>query len=165
MLKSQKRKVERNSMKKQTSKFNIISTILVDTKSIIENKNQFNLIDEKKLSNFLKENQKLKETIVLVNFGSKSQNNFGILNIIHEYVNDSDSKNLIKSALTEISEICLKSNNESVFHGLSEVNVLDYLTLELKLDPSKSIKENISNKALDSAMKLMELNNKISEAA
>lgn len=165
MTRQQKRKMERNSKKNQTSKFNIFSTVMVDTKSIIENKNQFYLVDEKKLDNLLKENKKLKETIVLVDFRSENQNNFGIINIIHGNINDSDSKNLINSAIFEMLETCLKFNIESVLQGLIAVNVLEYITLELKFDSTKSVKENINDKALDAGAKLIGFNKEILEAA
>ena len=86
MTRQQKRKMERNSKKKQTCKINIFSNVMVDTKSIIENKNQFALIDEVNFKNHLKKNKRLMETIVLVNFGDESQNNIGILHIIHDYI-------------------------------------------------------------------------------
>ena len=165
MTRQQKRKMERNSMKKQTCKINIFSTVMVDTNSIIKNKNQFALIDEVNFKNHLKKNQKLMETIVLVDFGSESQNNFGILNIIHNYINESDSKSLINSAIFEMLETCLKLNIESVLQGLIGVNVLEYFTLELEFDSTKSFKENIDDKILDASVKLMEFNEEILEAA
>ena len=165
MTRQQRRKMERNLKKKQTSKFNIFSTILVDTNSIVEKTNQFALIDEETLKNHLKNNRRLMETIVLVNFESKSQNNFGIFNIIHESIKDSDSKNLINSAIIEMLEISLDRNIESVLKGLLRVGILDYLTLELKFDSTKSVKENIDNKILDASVKLIEFNKEISEAA
>jgi hypothetical protein len=165
MTRQQKRKMERNSKKKQTCKINIFSNVMVDTKSIIENKNQFALIDEVNFKNHLKKNKKLMETIVLVNFGDESQNNIGILHIIHNYINESDSKSLINSAINEMFETCLKLNIESVLQGLIEVNVLDHLTLELEFDSTKSFKENIDDKVLDASVKLMGFNKEILEAA
>jgi hypothetical protein len=165
MTRQQKRKMERNSKKKQTCKINIFSNVMVDTKSIIENKNQFALIDEVNFKNHLKKNKKLMETIVLVNFGDESQNNIGILHIIHDYINESDSKSLINSAIFEMLETCLKLNIESVLQGLIEVNVLDHLTLELEFDSTKSFKENIDDKVLDASVKLMGFNKEILDAA
>ena len=165
MTRQQKRKMERNSKKQQTNNFNIFSTVMVDTKSIIENKNQFYLFDEKKLNVLLKENQKLMETIVLVDFGSESQYNFGILNIIHDNINDSDYKSLINSAIFEMLETSLKFNIESVLQDSIGVNVLEYITLELKFDSTKSVKENINDKALDAGVKLIGFKKEILEAA
>ena len=105
------------------------------------------------------------QTIVLVDFGSESQNNLGILNIIHESINDSDSKSLISSAIFEVLETCLKLNIESVLQGLIEVNVLEYITLELKFDSTKSVNENIEGTVSDASVMLMELNKEILEAA
>ncbi len=165
MTRQQKRKMERNSKKQQTNNFNIFSTVMVDTKSIIENKNQFYLFDEKKLNVLLKENQKLMETIVLVDFESESQYNFGILNIIHENINDSDYKSLINSAIFEMLETSLKFNIESVLQDSIGINVLEYITLELKFDSTKSVKENINDKALDAGVKLIGFKKEILEAA
>ena len=165
MTRQQKRKMERNSKKKQTCKFNIFSTVMVNTKSIIEKKKQFALTDEENFKIHLKKNKKLMETIVLVDFGSESQNNLGILNIIHDSINDSDSKSLISSAISVMLETCLKLNIESVLQGLIEVNVLEYITLELKFDSTKSVYENIEDKVLDASVMLMELNKEILEAA
>jgi hypothetical protein len=165
MTRQQKRKMERNSKKKQTCKINIFSNIIVDTKSIIENKNQFVLIDEVKFKNHLKKNKKLMETIVLVDFGSESQNNIGILHIIHDYINESDSKSLINSAIFQIIETCLELNIESVLKVLIDVNVLEYITLELKFDSTKSVYDNIDDKVSDASVMLMELNKEILEAA
>lgn len=165
MTRQQKRKMERNSKKKQTCKINIFSTVIVDTKSIIENKNQFVLIDEVNFKNHLKKNQKLMESIVLLDLGSESQNNFGILHIIHDYINESDSKNLINSAIFEMLETCFKLNIESVLQGLIEVNVLDHYAFELEFDSTKSFKENIDDKVLDAGVKLIEFNEEILEAA
>lgn len=105
------------------------------------------------------------ETIVLVDFVSESQNNFGILNIIHDYINESDSKSLINSAIFEMLETCLKLNIESALQGLICVNVLEYFTLELEFDSTKSVKENIDDKVLDASVKLIEFNEEILEAA
>lgn len=165
MTRQQKRKMERNSKKKQTCKFNIFSTVMVDTKSIIEKKNQFALTDEENFKIHLKKNRRLMETIVFVDFGSESQNNFGILHIIHDYINESDSKSLINSAIFEMLETCLKLNIESVLQGLIEVNVLDHLTLELEFDSTKSFKDNIDDKVLDASVKLMGFSKEILEAA
>jgi hypothetical protein len=165
MTRQQKRKMERNSKKKQTCKINIFSTVMVDTKSIIENKNQFALIDEVNFKNHLKKNQKLMETIVLVDFMSESQNNFGILNIIHDNINESDSKSLINSAIFEMLGTCLELNIESVLQGLIGVNVLEYFTLDLKFDSTKSVKENIDDKVLEANVKLIQFNEEILEAA
>jgi hypothetical protein len=165
MTRQQKRKMERNSKKKQNCKFNIFSTVMVSTKSIIENKNLFALIDEVNFKNHLKKNQKLMETIVLVDFMSESQNNFGILNIIHDYIDESDSKSVINSAISEMFATCLKLNIESVLQGLIGVNVLEYFTLDLKFDSTKSVKENIDDKVLDASVKLMEFNSEMLEAA
>ena len=138
---------------------------MVDTKSIIENKNQFALIDEVNFKNHLKKNQKLMETIVLVDFMSESQNNFGILNIIHDNINESDSKSLINSAIFEMLGTCLELNIESVLQGLIGVNVLEYFTLDLKFDSTKSVKENIDDKVLEANVKLIQFNEEILEAA
>ena len=165
MTRQQKRKMERNSKKKQTSNFNVFSISMVDTKSIIENKNQYYLVYEKELYNLLKENQKLKETIVLVDFGSENQNNFGILNIIHDNINDSDSKSLINSAIFGMLETCLKFNIESVLQGLSEIDLINCFSKELTLDSSKSIKEDINYKTLQTVIELINFNKKVLEAA
>jgi hypothetical protein len=105
------------------------------------------------------------ESIVLLDFGSESQNNFGILHIIHDYINESDSKNLINSAIFEMLEACLKLNIESVLQGLIEVNVLYHHAFELEFDSTKSFKENIDDKVLDAGLKLIEFNKEILEAA
>jgi hypothetical protein len=165
MTRQQKRKMERNSKKKQNCKFNIFSTVMVDTKSIIENKNQFALIDEANFKIHLKKNRRLMETIVLVDLGNENQNNFGILHIIHEYVKDSDTKRLIYSAIIEKIEFCFEHNVESLSKPILGVNVLNYFTLELEFDSTKSFKENIDDKVLDASVKLMEFNNEILEAA
>jgi hypothetical protein len=165
MNQQQKRKMERNSKKKQTNKFNIFSISMVDTKSIIENKDQFIFTDEEYLKNHLKKNQKLMETKVLVNFGSETQNNFGIVNIIHDHINDSDFESLIKSAIDSILDICLEINFESILQDLSEIDVICYVTKKLTLDSSKSIQENINNKAIQTVIELIKYDDKTSEAA
>ena len=165
MTRQQKRKMERISKKKQTSKFNIFSTVMVNTKSIIEKKKQFALTDEENFKIHLKKNKKLMETIVLVDFMGENQNNFGILNIIHDCINESDSKSLINSAILEMLGTCLDLNIESVLQGLIGVNVLGYFTLELEFDSTKSVKENIDDKVLDASVKLIEFNKEILEAA
>ena len=53
MTRQQKRKMERNSKKKQTSMLNIFSIAMVDTKSIIEQKSQF-ILTEEDLENAIK---------------------------------------------------------------------------------------------------------------
>ncbi len=163
MTSQQKRKMERNSKIKQASKFNIISTIMVDTKSIIENKKQFTLTDEEKLKNHLKKKQRLMETIVLVNFFSEKKNNFGILNIIHEYTNDSDSKRLIYSAINELFKYSSDCNLNTVLQDSVGVKLLSNLTVELKFDSTKSVKENIDDKVLDAVDELIQFNKEIVE--
>ena len=163
MTRQHKRKMERNSKKKQTSKFNIISTLMVDTKSIIENKTQFTLTDEEKLKNYLKKNQRLMETRVLVNFFKENQHNFGIINIIHEYTNDSDSNRLIYLAIIEMFKYSSERNLNTVLQDLVGVKLLSNLTVELEFDSTKSVKENIDNKVLDAVVELIQFNKEIAE--
>ena len=163
MTRQHKRKMERNSKKKQTSKFNIISTLMVDTKSIIENKTQFTLTDEEKLNNHLKNNQRLMETKVLVNFFKEKQHNFGIINIIHEYTNDSDSNKLINSAIFELFKYSSERNLNTVLQDSVGVKLLSILTVELEFDSTKSVKENIDGNVLDAVVELIQFNGEISE--
>ncbi len=163
MTRQQKRKMERNSKKKQTSKFNIFSISMVDTKSIIKQKSQFVLTEEKNLKNHLKKNLKLMETKVLVNFGSETQSNFGILYIIHEHINDSDFENLIKSAIDSILDMCSEFNFESILQGLTEIDLINCFSKELALDSSKSIKEDINYKTLQTVIELINFNKKVLE--
>ena len=163
MNRQQKRKMERNSKKKQTSKFNIISTVMVDTKSIIENKKQFTLTDEEKLKNHLKKNQRLMETKVLVNFFKEKQHNFGILNIIHEYTNNSDSKRLIYSVINDLFKYSSDHNLKTVLQDLVGVKLLSNLTVELEFDSTKSVKENIDHKVFEAVVELMQFNKEITE--
>lgn len=163
MTRQQKRKMERNSKKKQTCKFNIISTVMVDTKSIIENKTQFTLTDEEKLKNCLKKNQRLMETAVLVNFFKENQHNFGIINIIHEYTNDTDSNRLINSAIIEMFKYSSECNLKTVLQDSVGVKLLYNLTVELEFDSTKSVKENIDGKVLDAVVELLQFNKEIAE--
>ena len=96
MTRQQRRKMERNSKKKQTSMTDVLSISMVDTKSIFENKCQFISTGEEAIKNYLKKNQRLMETNVLVNFGFDTQINFGIISIIHDCLKDLDVENLIK---------------------------------------------------------------------
>jgi hypothetical protein len=159
----QKRKMERNSKKKQTSEFNIISTVMVDTKSIIENKKQFTLTDEEKLKNHLKNNQRLMETKVLVNFFKEKQHNFGIINIIHEYTNDSDSNKLINSAIIELFKYSSERNLNSVLQDSVGVKLLSILTEELEFNSTQSVKENIDHKVFESVVELLQFNKELAE--
>ena len=163
MTRQQKRKMERNSKIKQASKFNIISTIMVDTKSIIENKKQFTLTDEEKLKNHLKNNQRLMETKVLVNFFKEKQHNFGIINIIHEYTNDSDSNKLINSAIIELFKYSSERNLNTVLQDSVGVKLLSILTVELEFDSTKSVKENIDGKVFEAVVELLQFNKEIAE--
>ena len=163
MNRQQKRKMERNSKKKQTSKFNIISTIMVDTKSIIENKTQFTLTDEEKLKNYLKKNQRLMETRVLVNFFKESQHNFGIINIIHEYTNDSDSNKLINSAINVLFKYSSERNLKTVLQDSVGVKLLSNLTVELEFNSTQSVKENIDHKVFEAVVELLQFNKEIAE--
>jgi ATP-dependent protease HslVU (ClpYQ) peptidase subunit len=163
MTRQQKRKMERNSKKKQTSMFNIFSISMVDTKSIIEQKSQFILTEEANLKNHLKKNLKLMETKVLVNFGSETQSNFGIISIIHELLNDTDFNKLFNSAVDSISDMCSKLNFESVLQGLSEIDLINCFSKELVIDSSKSIKEDINYKTLQTVIELINFNKKVIE--
>jgi CRISPR/Cas system-associated endonuclease/helicase Cas3 len=159
----QKRKMERNSKKKQTSEFNIISTVMVDTKSIIENKKQFTLTDEEKLKNHLKNNQRLMETKVLVNFFKEKQHNFGIINIIHEYTNDSDSKRLIYLAIKDLFKYTSERNLKTVLQDSVGVKLLSNLTVELEFNSTQSVKENIDHKVFESVVELLQFNKELAE--
>ena len=163
MTRQQKRKMERNSKKKQTSKFNIISTLMVDTNSIIEIKKQFTLTDEEKLKNHLKKNQRLMETRVLVNFFNKNQHNFGILIIIHEYTNDSDSKRLIYSAINDLFKYSSERNLKTVLQDSVGVKLLSNLTVELEFNSTQSVKENIDHKVFEAVVELLQFNKEIAE--
>jgi CRISPR/Cas system-associated endonuclease/helicase Cas3 len=163
MTRQQKRKMERNSKKKQTSEFNIISTVMVDTKSIIENKKQFTLTDEEKLKNHLKNNQRLMETKVLVNFFKEKQHNFGIINIIHEYTNDSDSKRLIYLAIKDLFKYTSERNLKTVLQDSVGVKLLSNLTVELEFNSTQSVKENIDHKVFESVVELLQFNKELAE--
>ena len=165
MTRQQRRKMERNSKKKQTSMFNIFLISMVDTKSITEQKSQFILTEEENLKNHLKKNLKLMETKVLINFGNKTQSNFGILYLIHEYINDSDFESLIKSAIDSILDMCSDLNFESVLQGLPKIDIINYFSRKFTLDSSKSIQEDINYKTLQTVIELIDFNNKVSEAA
>ena len=138
---------------------------MVDTKSITEQKSQFILTEEENLKNHLKKNLKLMETKVLINFGNKTQSNFGILYLIHEYINDSDFESLIKSAIDSILDMCSDLNFESVLQGLPKIDIINYFSRKFTLDSSKSIQEDINYKTLQTVIELIDFNNKVSEAA
>jgi hypothetical protein len=158
MTRQQKRKMESNSKKKQTNEFNVLSTIMVDTKSIIENKHQIVLTDEENLKKHLKKNKRLMETIVLVNFINETQINFGMISIIHECFRDIDFENLIKSTLDSILDMCSELNFESILQGSTKIDVITHQTEDLKFDSSKSINENIHNKVLQNVRGLISIN-------
>lgn len=158
MTRQQKRKMERNSKKQQTNNFKIFSTIVVDSKSIIENQCQVVLTDEKNLKKNLNKNQKLMETNVLVNFRNETEINFGMISIIHECFRDIDFENLIKSTLDSTLDMCSDLNFESILHCTTKIDVITHLTEDLKFDSSKSIKENIHNKVLQNVRELISIN-------
>jgi hypothetical protein len=110
MTRQQKRKMERNSKKQQPKNIDLVSITMVDTKSIIEGKNQFFFIDDTNLN----KKQKLMQTIVLTNFGDETHVNFGLLCIIHEYSKNFDSENFIELSINKIIDISSVNNYESI---------------------------------------------------
>jgi hypothetical protein len=165
MTRQQRRKMERNSNKNQSNKVSIFSTSIVDTKSIIEKKKQIAIVDEDNLEYSLKKNLRIMETIVIVNFKIENQNNIGVLNIIHEYINNLDSNKLINIVLSDILQICSKYKIESILQRDPEIDVLDYQTFDLLFDLTKPIKENIQIRIELAGNELIELDNIILEAA
>jgi ATP-dependent protease HslVU (ClpYQ) peptidase subunit len=161
MTRQQKRKMERNSKKKQTSMNDVLSISMVDTKSIFENKCQFISTGEEAIKNYLKKNQRLMETNVLVNFGFDTQINFGIISIIHDCLKDLDVENLIKSTVDFISDKCSELNFESILQETTKIVIITHNTKDLKFDSSKSITENIENKALQNGRYLITINKEL----
>lgn len=161
MTRQQKRKMERNSKKKQTSMTDVLSISMVDTKSIFENKCQFISTGEEAIKNYLKKNQRLMETNVLVNFGFDTQINFGIISIIHDCLKDLDVENLIKSTVDFISDKCSELNFESILQETTKIVIITHNTKDLKFDSSKSITENIENKALQNGRYLITINKEL----
>ncbi len=161
MTRQQKRKMERNLKKQQPKNIDLVSITMVDTKSIIEGKNQFFFIDDTNLN----KKQKLMQTIVLTNFGDETHVNFGLLCIIHEYSKNFDSENFIELSINKIIDISSVNNFESILHTTPKIYVIDYITIDLIIDSSKSILENIKNKMFETANELLNFNKKVLEAA
>jgi hypothetical protein len=159
MTRQQKRKMERNSKKKQTKNIGVVSITMVDTKSIIDGKNQFFFLDDMNLN----KKKKLMQTIVLTNFGDETHINFGLLCIIHEYTNDFDSENFIKSTFEKIINISSDFNNPSILNDVQKITVIDNHTFELTIDSTKSILEIIKNKMFETANELINFNKKVLE--
>lgn len=134
---------------------------MADTKSIIEGKNQFFFIDDTNLN----KKQRLMETIVLINFGNETCINLGLINIVHECTNVCDTENFIESSIDKIIDISSVNNFESILHTTPKIYVIDYITIDLTIDSSKSILENIKNKMFETAIGLLNFNKKILEAA
>ena len=134
---------------------------MVDTKSIFENKCQFISTGEEAIKNYLKKNQRLMETNVLVNFGFDTQINFGIISIIHDCLKDLDVENLIKSTVDFISDKCSELNFESILQETTKIVIITHNTKDLKFDSSKSITENIENKALQNGRYLITINKEL----
>jgi hypothetical protein len=161
MTRQQKRKMERNSKKQQSKNIDIVSITMVDTKSIIEGKHQFSFLDKENLN----KKNRLMETIVFTNFGNENHINYGVISIVHRYLNNFDSENLIESSISKIIEICSIDNFESILHTTPKIEVIDYLTIELTIDSSKSMLEYIKNKMFETANELINFNKKVLEAA
>lgn len=161
MTRQQKRKMERNSKKKQTKNIGVVSITMVDTKSIIDGENQFFFLDDMNLN----KKKKLMQTIVLTNFGDETHINFGLLCIIHEYTTDFNSESLIKSTFEKIINISSDLNNQTILNDIQKITVIDNLTFELTIDSTKSRSEIIKNKMFETAKELINFNKKVLEAA
>jgi hypothetical protein len=161
MTRQQKRKMERNSKNQKHKNIGIVSIIMVDTKSIIEAKNQFSFIDKENLN----KKNRLMETFVLANFGNENHINFGLISIVHKYSNDFDSEKFIVSSINKIKDISSVNNFDSILQTTPEIDIIDYVTIVSTLDSSKLKLENIKNKMFATANELMNLNKKVLEAA
>jgi hypothetical protein len=152
MTRLQKRKIERNSKKKNVNinkkiELNILSIIIIDTKSILEGKHPFTIIiDYDKLNTLSKNEPRLLETIILVNFEIDNQKSFGEIRIIHEYfkkLGPEDVNNLIESSFKKLVEYNSKNNIESILNNTTKIEALQFCSNEVCFKSKNSLEDNV----------------------